>query len=107
MKESSRKIVEQIGFVNKEVLAKELGAKQDISQEKAMDFINDLADVIGDCLAEDLQVKVAGFFNFSVSHRKARETTNPQDITKKITIDAHKVIMTKPTEAMKRKVAGK
>jgi DNA-binding protein HU-beta len=83
--------------------------KENITGVEAEKRIKAIFGIIGDELAEmgdGDAVKLAGFFNYHVKFRKAKNGKNPQ--TKEdIIIPATKTIVTKPTKPMKDKYRGK
>ncbi len=73
------------------------------SKKDVAEVIDQIFDTIKTTLEEGEKVKVSGFGNFSVRHKKSRRGRNPQS-GDEITIGARKVMTFKASQILKKSV---
>lgn len=71
-----------------------------VTKKAATEFLETFVAIVTDALVEGDNVKIAGFGNFDVAERAAREARNPQN-GDRVMIDAHKVPKFKFAKAVK------
>lgn len=89
--------------INKKDLAKEFADKSGITQKTALQYINDLIELLTDDLREGHTIDLSGFGKFEVKERAARKGINPA--TKEpVEIPASKTIKFSLKKALKEAV---
>ncbi len=71
------------------------------SRKEAAEAVEKLFDIIREDLQRGKKVKLSGFGNFVVSHKRARLGRNPQT-GEPITIGSRDVLSFKPSQVLKR-----
>lgn len=91
--------------MTKQDLASKLALKIDLSKKESEKITNAFFESLIEGLAEDREVKIVGFGNFTARVRKAREGRNPKS-GEKISIPESKVITFKAGKTFKDAVNG-
>ena len=89
--------------MNKADLAEAVFNKLGTTKKSAEDVVDTVFDHITSSLAKGEEVSIAGFGNFSVKHRAAREARNPRT-GEKVHVDASKVPKFRPGKGLKEAV---
>jgi integration host factor subunit alpha len=76
-----------------------------ISKREAAEIVEEVFESIKDILAEGQMLKISGFGNFVVRHKKARTGRNPQT-GNEITISERHVLTFKPSQVLKNELNG-
>ncbi len=71
-----------------------------ISKKESARVVETIFDNIKECLESGENVKISGFGNFVVRHKRARRGRNPQT-GEEIEVSARKVITFKPSNVLK------
>ena len=91
--------------MNKVEMADRLAAQTGMSKAAARDAVDSVFTTIGEALANDDEVRIAGFGTFAARTRPARTGRNP-GTGEAITISASKSPSFKPGKALKDDVNG-
>ena len=91
--------------MNKVEMADRLSARTGMSKAAARDAVDSVFATIGEALANDDEVRIAGFGTFAARTRPARTGRNPRTGVA-ITISASKSPSFKPGKALKDDVNG-
>ena len=89
--------------MNKNELIAAVAGKADLTKEQAAAAVDATIDTISDTLKDGGEVRLLGFGNFVVTHRKATTGRNPQTGAA-IDIKATNVPKFKPGKGLKEKV---
>ncbi len=76
------------------------------SKKDVADVIDNILETVKVTLESGEQVKISGFGNFNIRHKKARRGRNPQT-GEEITISERKVLTFKSSQILKDTVDGK
>lgn len=95
--------------ITKEDLAEVLAAKGRLQKGEALRDVELIfAEIAKDLLDPEFgTVKIAGFGQFTLVDRPAREGVNPSDVSQKIEIPASKAVKFKPSKTLKDLVNSK
>ena len=72
----------------------------DISRRGAAEVVETLFDIIKETLKSGEDVKLSGFGNFNIQHKKARRGRNPQT-GQSITISARRIVSYRPSKVLR------
>ncbi len=86
--------------ITKADLIREVHKKLDITKREAAEIVEIFFDTIKEVLKKEKKVKISGFGNFIVRHKKARVGRNPQT-GEEITIPERNVLTFKPSQVLK------
>ena len=70
------------------------------SKKESADIVESVFETMKDTLGQGEKIKISGFGNFVVRHKKARIGRNPQT-GQEITISARRVLTFKPSQVLK------
>lgn len=96
----SRGVEENRMTLTKADLVEKVFEKAQLSKREATDVVELLFNSIKDVLRKGEKVKISGFGNFLVRHKKARVGRNPQSGDEMI-ISARSVLTFKPSQVLK------
>lgn len=92
-------------MMNKGELVAIVADRCDMTKSQAGDAVDAALEAIGSALADGGEVRLAGFGNFAVNHRKATTARNPQTGAT-VDVPATKIPKFKPAKALKDIVKG-
>lgn len=75
------------------------------SKREAAEIVDEVFSTIKDTLSTGEKLKISGFGNFVVRHKKARTGRNPQT-GEEIIISARNVLTFKPSQVLKNQLNG-
>ncbi|HIE64349.1 MAG: integration host factor subunit alpha [Nitrospira sp.] len=84
-------------------IANEVFEKVGISKKESADMLEVILNLIKEVLKKGETVKIAGFGNFIVRHKKARKGRNPKT-GEEIGISPRKVVTFRPSQVFKKYV---
>lgn len=86
--------------MTKSDIAERIQANTGMSKKESLDMLELGLSVMKDTLEAGEKIKISGFGNFEVKHKKDRKGRNPQT-AETITIDARKILSFKPSAILK------
>ncbi len=81
-------------------IAERIHANTDLSKKDSLDMLELVLSIMKDTLETGEKIKVAGFGNFEVKHKKARRGRNPST-GESITLEARKIVGFKVSTVLK------
>ncbi len=78
-------------------------AKVGFSKQATAQVVEDLLEIMKECLEKGESVKISGFGNFEVHKKKARRGRNPQT-GEALTISARRVLTFKPSQVLRKAI---
>ena len=91
----SREVLTKAGIV--EAVQQKMGLSKKVTAE----VVEDLLDIVKDCLVKGESIKISGFGNFEVREKNARRGRNPKS-GEEIVIPARRVLTFKPSQVLKK-----
>lgn len=84
-------------------IVSQIQSKVGFSRQKTADVVDDLFEIMKKTLENGEAVKISGFGNFVVRHKKARRGRNPST-GETIIIQERKVLSFKPSQLLKKAI---
>jgi len=78
-------------------------AKLGFSRKLTSEVVDDLFDILKDCLEKGDGVKISGFGNFEVRDKRPRQGRNPRT-GEEMTISARRVLSFKPSRVLRNAI---
>jgi len=89
--------------VTKNDLIEQVYMTTGFSKRESADIVEDLFELVKAKLEQGENVKVSGFGNFSIQHKKTRKGRNPQT-GEAIKIEARNIVTFKPSALLKQQI---
>ena len=84
-------------------IAERIQTNTDLSKKDSLDMLELVLKIMKDTLETGEKIKISGFGNFEVKHKKDRRGRNPQTGTA-MTITARRILTFKPSAVLKQSI---